>query len=122
MKQYFRVLAPTSSYGHFTEGVDFVYWWSFSGGGSASAVCAAGFFLLKYVQKKTQQRMKRISAKVFFVFLAPSQFYFCKLCASQLFQTLGEMLSYYNGIWFSSHHFGFRSSKKLKFGLNTHMI
>ena len=23
------------SYGHFTEGVDFAYWWSFSGGGSA---------------------------------------------------------------------------------------
>ena len=23
------------SYGHFTEGVGFAYWWSFSGGGSA---------------------------------------------------------------------------------------
>ena len=23
------------SYGHFTEGVDFAYWWSFGGGGSA---------------------------------------------------------------------------------------
>ena len=35
------------SYGHFTEGVDFAYWWSFSGGGSAinratpSSVCIA---------------------------------------------------------------------------------
>ena len=29
---------------HFTEGVDFVYWWSFIGGGSAPALCAAGLF------------------------------------------------------------------------------
>ena len=40
---------------------------------------------------------------------------------SQPFQALGEMWSYYNGKWFLSHHFGFRSSGKLKFGLNTHM-
>ena len=41
---------------------------------------------------------------------------------AQLFQPLCEMLSYYNGNWFSSHPFVFRSSGKLKFGLNTHMI
>ena len=29
MHQWFK------SNGHFTEGVDFAYWWSFSGGGSA---------------------------------------------------------------------------------------
>ena len=33
------------SYGHFTEGVDLAYWWSFIGGGSAPAACAAGLFL-----------------------------------------------------------------------------
>ena len=31
------------SYGNFTEGVDFAYWWS--GEGSAPAGCAAGLFL-----------------------------------------------------------------------------
>ena len=40
---------------------------------------------------------------------------------SQLFQPLGEKLSYYNGKWFSSHHFGFKCSRKLKFWLNTDM-
>ena len=29
---------------HFTEGVDFAYWWSFIGGGSAPSFCAAGLF------------------------------------------------------------------------------
>ena len=33
---------------------------------------------------------------------------------SQLFQPLGEKLSYYNGKWFPSHHFGFKGSRKLK--------
>ena len=32
------------SHDHFTEGVDFDYWWSFSGGGSAPTACAAGLF------------------------------------------------------------------------------
>ena len=32
------------SYGHFTEGVDFAYWWSFIGEGSAPAACTAGLF------------------------------------------------------------------------------
>ena len=32
------------SYSHFTEAVDFDYWWSFSGGGSAPAACTAGLF------------------------------------------------------------------------------
>ena len=40
---------------------------------------------------------------------------------AQLFQPLGELFSCYNGKGFSSHRFGFGSSKKLKFGLNTHM-
>ena len=40
---------------------------------------------------------------------------------SQLFQLLGELWSCYNGKWFSSHRFGFESSGKLEFGLNTHM-
>ena len=40
---------------------------------------------------------------------------------SQLFQPLGEILSYYNGKWFSTHHFWFRSSRNLKFWLNTCM-
>ena len=35
------------SYGHFTEVVDFAYWWSFSGRRSAPAACAAGLFLDK---------------------------------------------------------------------------
>ena len=34
---------------------------------------------------------------------------------TQLFQPLGEKLGYYNGKWFSSHHFGFKSYRKLKF-------
>ena len=34
---------------------------------------------------------------------------------TQLLQPLGEMLSYNKGKGFSSHHFGFRSSSKLKF-------
>ena len=42
-------------------------------------------------------------------------------CSSQLFQPLGEMWSCYHGKWFSSHRFGFGSSGKLKFGLNSHM-
>ena len=40
---------------------------------------------------------------------------------TQLFQLLGEIWSSYNGIWFLGHHFGYRSSGKLKFGLSTHM-
>ena len=40
---------------------------------------------------------------------------------TQLFQPLGELGSCYNGKWFSSHRFGFRSSGKLKFGLSNHM-
>ena len=35
------------SYGYFTKGLDFAYWWSFSGGGCAPADCAAGLFLVK---------------------------------------------------------------------------
>ena len=50
-----------------------------------------------------------------------TRFKLLPFACTQLFQPLGEMLSYYNGNWFSSHHFGFRSSGKLKFGLNTHM-
>ena len=42
-------------------------------------------------------------------------------CWSQLFQPLGERLSQYNGKRFSSHHFGFKSSRNLKFSLNTRM-
>ena len=34
---------------------------------------------------------------------------------AQLFQPLGEKLSYYNGKGFLSHHFGFKRSRKLKF-------
>ena len=33
------------SYGHFTEGVGFAYWWCFSGGGTEPAACAAGLFI-----------------------------------------------------------------------------
>ena len=55
-------------------------------------------------------------------FTLQSHFHVLLFPSSQLFQPLGEMLSYYNENWFSSHHFGFRSSGKLKFGLNTHMI
>ena len=40
---------------------------------------------------------------------------------TQLFQPLGEWWRCYNGKWFLSHHFGFGSSEKPKFGLNTHM-
>ena len=47
--------------------------------------------------------------------------YFNLTYSAQLFQSLGEILSNYNGKWFSSHQFGLRSSGKLKFGLNTHM-
>ena len=39
----------------------------------------------------------------------------CSQFVPQLFQPLGEKLSYYNEKWFSSHHFGFKSSRKLKF-------
>ena len=38
-----------------------------------------------------------------------------KLKDTQLFQPLGKKLSYYNGKWFSCHHFGFKSFKKLTF-------
>ena len=34
---------------------------------------------------------------------------YCPLPGSQLFQPLGEKLSYYNGKWFSSHRFGFKA-------------
>ena len=40
---------------------------------------------------------------------------------SQLYQLLGKMWSYYNGKWFLSRHFVFRSSGKLKSGLSTYM-
>ena len=33
------------SYGHFTEGVDLAYWWTFRGGGVAPAACAAGLLV-----------------------------------------------------------------------------
>ena len=45
----------------------------------------------------------------------------CAKTRSQLFQSLGELWRFYDGKWFSSHRFGFKSSGKLKFGLNTHM-
>ena len=32
---FYPIVQWFKSYGHFTEGVDFVYWWSFSSGGSA---------------------------------------------------------------------------------------
>ena len=36
------------SYGHFTEGVDFAYWWSFSGGGSAiNGATPSSFCMIK---------------------------------------------------------------------------
>ena len=39
IRQWFK------SDGHFTEGVDFAFWWSFIAGGSAPAACAAGLFI-----------------------------------------------------------------------------
>ena len=42
------------SYGHFTEWVDFAYWWSFIGGGSAPSACAAGLFYQHYKDLKEE--------------------------------------------------------------------
>ena len=38
------------SYGHFTEGVDLAYWWSFSGGGSAINEATPSSFFICPVQ------------------------------------------------------------------------
>ena len=41
------------SNGHFTEGVDFAYWWSFSGGGSANNGATPSSFKAKTIKANT---------------------------------------------------------------------
>ena len=43
------------------------------------------------------------------------------LFSAEPFQLLGEMISYYNEKGFSSHHFEFRSYRKLEFCMTSRM-
>ena len=59
MKRLDALITPQKwfkSYGHFTEGLDFAYWWSFSGVGCAPAACAAGLFVVKLATSSEENK------------------------------------------------------------------
>ena len=58
------------SYKHFSEGVDFAYWWE----GSAPAACAAGLF---HQQTKTLNNKKKLREKnKYKIFKSPYEVFF----------------------------------------------